>query len=115
MTSRSDHRERTIVSNIKQGQLTIWGRTNSVNVQKVLWCLSELDLAYERIDAGMQFGRNHDPDYLAMNPNGRVPPLGDVDFVLWESNSSSGHAVLAYLAGTPIFPTRPGPAASVTR
>ena len=29
-----------------QGQLTIWGRANSVNVQKVLWCLRELDLAY---------------------------------------------------------------------
>jgi glutathione S-transferase len=31
----------------KQGkpeQLTIWGRANSVNVQKVLWCLAELDL-----------------------------------------------------------------------
>ncbi|MGY4295450.1 glutathione S-transferase [Bradyrhizobium sp. i1.4.4] len=34
---------------------TIWGRANSVNVQKVLWCLAELDLPYERIDAGMSF------------------------------------------------------------
>ena len=67
------------------GQITIWGRANSVNVQKVLWCLRELDLAYERIDAGMAFGRNHEPDYLAMNPNGRVPTLVDGDFVLWES------------------------------
>jgi hypothetical protein len=39
--------------------LTIWGRANSVNVQKVLWCLAELDIAYERIDAGMAFGRNN--------------------------------------------------------
>ena len=46
----------------KKGQITIWGRANSVNVQKVLWCLSELDLAYERIDAGMAFGRNNDPN-----------------------------------------------------
>ena len=74
--------------NNKQGQLKIWGRANSVNVQKVLWCLRELDLAYERIDAGMAFGRNHDPDYLAMNPNARVPTLVDGDYVLWESNSS---------------------------
>ena len=57
--------------------LTIWGRPNSVNVQKVLWCLAELDTAYERIDAGMQFGRNNEADYLAMNPNGRVPTLVD--------------------------------------
>ena len=34
-------------------QLTIWGRPNSVNVQKVLWCLAERDIAYQRIDAGM--------------------------------------------------------------
>ena len=34
-------------------QLTIWGRANSVNVQKVLWCLAELDISYQRIDAGM--------------------------------------------------------------
>ena len=52
----------------KKQQLTIWGRANSVNVQKVLWCLAELDLAYERIDAGMQFGKNNEPPYLAMNP-----------------------------------------------
>ena len=53
--------------------LTIWGRTNSVNVQKVLWCLAELDLAYQRIDAGMEYGRNYEPEYLAINTKGRVP------------------------------------------
>ena len=58
-----------------QSELTIWGRANSVNVQKVLWCLAELDLVYRRIDAGMAFGRNTEPDYLAMNPNARVPTL----------------------------------------
>jgi glutathione S-transferase len=36
--------------------LTIWGRNNSVNVQKVLWCCEELSLGYERIDAGGPFG-----------------------------------------------------------
>ncbi len=90
--------------NSNQGQLTIWGRANSVNVQKVLWCLRELDLAYERIDAGMAFGRNHDPDYLAMNPNARVPTLVDGDFVLWESNSIMRYLVLAYGKGSPIYP-----------
>ena len=70
------------MAGIDHGQIKIWGRANSVNVQKVLWCLRELDLVYERIDAGMAFGRNQDPDYLAMNPNGRVPTLVDRDFVL---------------------------------
>src|SRR6202040_1669764 len=99
---QADHRERNIVSD-NQEQLRIWGRANSVNVQKVLWCLSELDLAHERIDAGMAFGRNRDPDYLAMNPNARVPTLVDGDFVLWESNSIMRYLVLAHAPGSPIY------------
>ena len=73
--------------------LRIWGRTNSVNVQKVLWCLTELDVPYERVDAGLAYGKNHEPWYLALNPNGRVPLLQDGDFSLWESNS-----IVRYLA-----------------
>ena len=95
--------------------LKIWGRPNSVNVQKVLWCLRELDLAYERIDAGMQFGRNNEPDYLAMNPNGRVPTLVDGDYVLWESNSIMRYLCLAYGKGTPIYPEAPRQRAAVDR
>jgi glutathione S-transferase len=98
-----------------QGQLKIWGRANSVNVQKVLWCLRELDLAYERIDAGMAFGRNHDPDYLAMNPNARVPTLVDGDFVLWESNSVMRYLVLAYQPQSPLYPQTPKRRAGVDR
>jgi glutathione S-transferase len=98
-----------------QGQLKIWGRANSVNVQKVLWCLRELDLTYERVDAGMAFGRNTEPDYLAMNPNGRVPTLVDGDYVLWESNSVMRYLVLAYGKGSPIYPQAPKQRAGVDR
>ena len=87
--------------------LKIWGRTNSVNVQKVLWCLAELDLAYERTDAGMEHGKNHEPEYLAMNPNGRVPTMVDGDYVLWESNSIMRYLCMAYGKGTPIYPADP--------
>jgi glutathione S-transferase len=95
--------------------LVIWGRPNSVNVQKVLWCLAELELSYERIDAGMQFGRNHEPDYLAMNPNARVPTLVDGDYVLWESNSVMRYLCMAYGRGTPIYPQEPKRRAAVDR
>jgi glutathione S-transferase len=74
--------------------LTIYGRTNSVNVQKVLWCLAELAVPYERIDAGLQFGKNTEAWYLKLNPNGRVPLLTDGAFTLWESNT-----IVRYLAG----------------
>jgi glutathione S-transferase len=96
-------------------RLTVWGRPNSVNVQKVLWCLRELDLAFDRIDAGMQFGRNREPDYLAMNPNGRVPTLVDGDFVLWESNSIMRYLCMEYRPDTPLYPKEPRRRAGVDR
>ena len=73
--------------------LTLWGRTNSINVQKVLWCCAELGLPFNRIDAGMKFGVNNTAEYKAMNPNGLVPTIDDEGFVLWES-----HAIVRYLA-----------------
>lgn len=73
--------------------LKIWGRRNSVNVQKVLWCCGELGLAFERVDAGLHFGVNNTPEYRAMNPNGLVPTIDHDGFVLWES-----HAIVRYLA-----------------
>lgn len=97
------------------GQLTIWGRANSVNVQKVLWCLAELDLPYHRIDAGMAFGKNDQPEYLSMNPNGRVPTLVDGDYVLWESNSIMRYLNLAYGKGSPIYPQHAQARAAVDR
>jgi glutathione S-transferase len=73
--------------------LKIWGRTNSVNVKKVLWAAEELGLQYERIDAGLHFGVNKTPEYLKMNPTGLVPTMEDDGFVLWES-----HSIVRYLA-----------------
>ena len=74
-------------------KLRIWGRTNSINVQKVLWCCAELGLPFERIDAGMQFGVVDSAEYRALNPNGLVPTIDDDGFVLWESN-----VIVRYLA-----------------
>jgi glutathione S-transferase len=73
--------------------LKVWGRVNSINVQKVLWALEELRVPYERVDAGMAFGVVNDPFYVKMNPNSRVPTIDDDGFVLWESN-----AIVRYLA-----------------
>jgi glutathione S-transferase len=73
--------------------LKIWGRTTSINVQKVLWCCAELSLKYDRVDAGGKFGVNNTPEYLAMNPNGLVPTIQDDGLTLWES-----HAIVRYLS-----------------
>jgi glutathione S-transferase len=74
--------------------LKIWGRKNSANVQKAMWGIGELGLAYERIDIAGAFGKNREPAYLALNPNGLVPTLEDGAFALWEANS-----IVRYLAG----------------
>lgn len=66
--------------------LKIWGRRNSINVQKVLWCCGELDLPFERIDAGGNFGVTETTAYLELNPNGLIPTISDDGFVLWEAN-----------------------------
>lgn len=73
--------------------LRIYGRKNSINVQKVLWCCAELGVAFERIDRGGQFGGTATPEYRAMNPTGRIPTIDDNGFVLWESN-----AIVRYLS-----------------
>jgi len=67
--------------------LKIWGRDNSVNVQKALWCCEEMGVQYQRIDAGGTFGIVNTPQYRALNPNGLVPTIEDGPFVLWESNT----------------------------
>jgi glutathione S-transferase len=72
--------------------LKIWGRVNSVNVKKAMWCVGELGLPHERIDAGMQFGVNNTLEYRKMNPTGLVPTLDDDGFTLWES-----HTIVRYL------------------
>ncbi|MBX9700451.1 MAG: glutathione S-transferase family protein [Acetobacteraceae bacterium] len=96
--------------------ITLWGRTSSVNVMKVLWLLDELGLPYERIEAGGAFGRTRDADYAAMNPNATVPTIVMPNgYTLWESN-----AILRYLGrtqpgGNALYPEAPEARADVER
>lgn len=71
--------------------ITVLGRRNSANVQKVMWTLGELNLPYQRLDIGGSFG--YPADYP--NPVKVVPTLRDGDLVVWESN-----AIVRYLART---------------
>ena len=86
--------------------IKIWGRTDSSNVQKVLWCCGELGVGFDRVDWGGKFGGNDEKAYREMNPNGLVPTLKDGDFILWESNSVMRYLNAKYGAGK-LLPQNP--------
>jgi len=73
--------------------LKVWGRNNSINVQKVMWAIAELELAHERIDVGGPFGGLDTQEYGKLNPNRLIPVLEDGSAVIWESQ-----AIVRYLA-----------------
>ena len=51
--------------------IIVWGRRNSVNVQKVMWAIGEMNLKYIRHDVSGSFGVND--NYLRLNPSGSRP------------------------------------------
>jgi glutathione S-transferase len=86
--------------------LKIWGRTNSINVQKVMWAVGELDLPHERVDAGGAFGGLDSDAYGALNTNRRIPTIEDDGLVVWESNACVRYLAARYGAGS-LWPEDP--------
>ncbi|MCB9549308.1 MAG: glutathione S-transferase family protein [Myxococcales bacterium] len=66
--------------------LTVYGLKRSRST-RALWALEEAGLPYDfrRLDA--RAGEHRQPDFLALNPGGKVPVLVDGDFVLSESGA----------------------------
>lgn len=73
----------------------------------IQWYLEELEVPYEFVMLDMQAGEHRQPEYLKINPIGKVPAIVDGDFQLWESG-----AILLYLADkyskTPLSPEQRG-------
>jgi glutathione S-transferase len=86
--------------------LRVWGRNNSINVQKVMWAVGELGLPHERLDAGGAFGGLDTEQYGALNPNRRIPTVEDDDVVVWESNACVRYLAARYGAGK-LWPVDP--------
>lgn len=63
--------------------LKIYGTPGSRTV-RVLWMADELGLDYENIPVHFQ-GEAQQPEFLAVNPNGRIPAIDDDGLVVWES------------------------------
>ncbi len=60
---------------------------------RALWIAKELGLDYEHIPVEIGQAGARQPEYLAINPNGRLPAIDDGGFALWESL-----AITLYLA-----------------
>jgi glutathione S-transferase len=60
---------------------------------RAIWMAKELGLDYEHVPIEIGPAGARKPEYLALNPNGRLPTIEDDGFVLWESQ-----AITLYLA-----------------
>ncbi len=63
------------------------------------WALAELEVPYERIDAGGHYGVVDTPEFIAMNPNRRVPVLEEDGLLMFESNAIVRHLARMHGAG----------------
>ncbi len=75
--------------------LQVWGRANSINVQKVMWIVGELGLEHVRHEAGGKAGGLDTPEFGALNPHRTIPVIDDDGVVVWDSG-----AIIRYLAAT---------------
>jgi glutathione S-transferase len=87
----------------------------SPNARKVAAVVAHLQLTHiEHALIRLQKGEHRQPEYLAINPMGKVPALRDGDLLLWESN-----AICQYLADragdASFFPADPKMRASIAR
>ncbi|MEO1203432.1 MAG: glutathione S-transferase family protein [Pseudomonadota bacterium] len=79
----------------------VYGDRRSGNCYKVELVMHELALPYEWVEVDILAGQSRTPDFLTMNPNGRIPllDLGDGRFL------SESNAIIGYLAeGSPLLP-----------
>ena len=86
--------------------MKLYNGTFSPNALRVRAVIFELGLDPEIVEVNLQKGENRTPDYLKLNPNGKVPTLVDGDFVLWESRAIDAYLASAYPKGD-FYPADP--------
>ena len=77
---------------------------------RALWIAKELGLDYEHIPIEIGERGARKPDYLALNPNGRLPAIDDDGFVLWELLAITLYLAKKHALGTLYPPTLEGEA-----
>jgi glutathione S-transferase len=87
--------------------ITVYGRKSSFNLQKVMWLVGELQVEHKHIQLGGSFGGLDTPEFLAMNPHGRVPVINDSGTVVWESQAILRYLAAKYANGTAFWNVNP--------
>jgi len=88
----------------RNNMLRIYGSARSRGI-RVLWMVGELGLEYDHKDYLPRSPETRTPEFLALNPNARVPTIDDDGFILSESM-----AINMYLAKkhkSPLYPADP--------
>jgi glutathione S-transferase/SAM-dependent methyltransferase len=93
--------------------MELYAEIMSPNSKRVRICAAELGRALDVKVVDFQRGENRAPDYLALNPMGKVPTVVDGEFVLWESPAILFH--LARAGGAPLWADDPRTQADVLR
>ena len=94
--------------------MKLYSMQASNNCRRVNAVIAHLGLEVEIIEPSLMSGELKKPDYLALNPNAKVPTLVDGDFNLWESR-----AIMQYLSskkpGNDLWPSDPKVQADILR
>ncbi len=82
--------------------MKLYGNNFSFNSNKVRFAANAMGIQYEFQTVDLAGGDQRKPEFLKINPSGRIPCLHNGDFVVYESNT-----IMRYLAETtnsPLYP-----------
>jgi glutathione S-transferase len=84
-------------------KFTVYGSQRS-RASRVTWCAREIGVPFEQIE--LTFEQMKGPEYLALNPAGKVPTLIENDLKLFESLAINLYLAKKYATGE-LYPTNP--------
>ena len=90
-----------IIPGLSPPMITLYGHPHS-RAHRVMWMLKELGLAFDQVPTGFQDGSTRQPEFLKINPNGRVPALVDDGHAFFESLAINLYLVRKF--GGPLAP-----------
>lgn len=75
--------------------IKIYGSKRS-SAFRCYWLMEEMGISYETMPLDFTKGEHKSPEYLQLNPNGKVPTIMDDGFVLWESLAINYYLIEKY-------------------